>query len=112
MVALCPAKRKWILGWMILRLLGIGLLTLSLVFSIINPILGVVLIVAVAFGSNIGLSLLVGASFRSLVFYVIYVGATLGIAGLWLLSFISTVEAVIIFAPVAVAHWIVSWFWK
>src|SRR5437867_4497503 len=79
---------------MILRLVGIGFLTLSLVFSLINPILGVVLIVAVASTSNIGSSLLVWASFRSLALYLLYDATSPGIASIWFLSFISTIHTV------------------
>jgi len=87
-------------------------LVLALVFSIINPILGVVLILAVAFGSNLALRLLVEVSFRSLVLYAVYVGAVLGLAGLWLLSVISAGVAVIVFVPIAVSYWILSWYAK
>ncbi len=87
-------------------------LVLALVFSIINPILGVVLILAVAFGSNLALRLLVEVSFRSLVLYAVYVGAVLGLAGLWLLSVISAGVAAIVLVPIAVSYWILSWYAK
>ena len=87
-------------------------LVLALGFSIINPILGVVLILAVAFGSNLALRLLVEVSFRSLVLYAVYVGAVLSLAGLWLLSVISAGVAAIVLVPIAVSYWILSWYAK
>ena len=112
MVALTPTKKKWLIVCVTMRYVGMIVLVLALLFSIINPILGVVLILAVAFGSNLALRLLVEVSFRSLVLYGVYVGAVLGLAGLWLLSVISAGVAVIVFVPIAVGYWILSWYAK
>ena len=95
-----------------MRYVGMIVLVLALLFSIINPILGVVLILAVAFGSNLALRLLVEVSSRSLVLYAVYVGAVLGLAGLWLLSVISAGVAAIVLVPIAVSYWILSWYAK
>jgi len=112
LVAVTPTKKKWLIVCVTIRYVGMIVLVLALVFSIINPILGVVLILAVAFGSNLALRLLVEVSFRSLVLYAVYVGAVLGLAGLWLLSVISAGVAVIVFVPIAVSYWILSWYAK
>ncbi len=112
MVALTPTKKKWLIVCVTMRYVGMIVLVLALLFSIINPILGVVLILAVAFGSNLALRLLVEVSFRSLVLYAVYVGAVLGLAGLWLFSVISAGVAVIVFVPIAVGYWILSWYAK
>ena len=112
MVAVTPTKKKWLIVCVTIRYVGMIVLVLALVFSIINPILGVVLILAVAFGSNLALRLLVEVSFRSLVLYAVYVGAVLGLAGLWLLSVISAGVAAIVLVPIAVSYWILSWYAK
>jgi len=111
-VALTSTKKEWLIVCATIRYVGMIVLVLALGFSIINPILGVVLILAVAFGSNLALRLLVEVSFRSLVLYAVYVGAVLGLAGLWLLSVISAGVAAIVLVPIAVSYWILSWYAK
>ncbi len=111
-VALTSTKKEWLIVCATIRYVGMIVLVLALGFSIINPILGVVLILPVAFGSNLALRLLVEVSFRSLVLYAVYVGAVLGLAGLWLLSVISAGVAAIVLVPIAVSYWILSWYAK
>ena len=93
---------------MVVRYVGTGLVVLSLLLSIINPILGVVLILVLGFGTNLGLRILVKVSFRNIAFYLTYVGFLCILGGLWFFSVITTVEAAIIFVIFVVGYWVVS----
>jgi len=93
----------------VVRFVAIGLLTLSLVFSIINPILAVALIIAVAVGSNVGLRLVARLNRLNTTLYVVYVGIMLGLGALWLSLIVTTVEAVAIVIPIVIGYWILSW---
>ena len=93
---------------MVVRYVGTGLVVLSLLLSVINPILGVVLILVLGFGTNLGLRILVRVSFRNIAFYLIYVGFLFTLGGLWFFSVITTVEAAIIFVIFVVGYWVVS----
>jgi len=92
----------------LVRYVAIGLLALSLVFSIINPILAVVLIIAVAVGSNVGLRLVARLNWLNTTLYVVYVGKMLGLVAIWLSSIITTVEAAAIVIPIAIGYQIQS----
>ena len=104
-----PTRRKWILVWVLIRLVSIPSLAFSVAFSIISPITGVVLILAVAVGSNVGLRILAQVSRVSLVSYIVYVLVALGLVGLWFTSIIDVIETLIIFIPITVGYWIISW---
>lgn len=96
--------------WILIRFVSIPLLAFSVAFSIISPITGVVLILGVAVGSNVGLRIVARVSRVSLVSYIVYVLVALGLVGLWFISIINVVEAVIIFIPITVGYWIISWY--
>lgn len=68
------------------------------------------MILGVAVGSNIGLRILARVSRVSIVSYIVYVLVALGLVGLWFISIINVVQAVIIFIPITVAYWIISWY--
>ena len=93
---------------MAVRFVGTGLLVLSLLFSIINPILAGVLILVLVFGTNLGLRILAKASFRNIASYLVYAVFLFGLGGLWYFSIITTIEAAIIFAIFAVGYLIIS----
>ncbi len=104
--------RKWIIIWAVVRYGGVGLVTLSMLLSIINPILGVFLILTIALVSNLALKLVARPSNASSVLYAGYVGSALTLAGLWGLSVLTGSEALIIFLPIWIGYWIVSRFVK
>ena len=96
-------------AFILLRFVAIGLLALSLAFSVINPILAVVLIIAVSVGSNVALRLVARLNWLDTTLYVGFVAAIIGVGALWLSSIITTVQAAAIFIPLAMVSWILSW---
>jgi hypothetical protein len=109
LAAIGPRARKYLIAWILVRYVAIGLLALSLVFSVINPILAVVLIVAVAVGSNVALRLVARLNWLNTTLYVVYVGIMIGVVALWLSSIITTVQAAAIVIPVSIGYWTISW---
>lgn len=76
--------------------------------SIINPILAAALIILLLIGTNLGLRILAKVSSRNIASYLVFVGLLFVLGGLWFFSVLTTVQAGIIFAAVAVGYLIVS----
>jgi hypothetical protein len=112
LAALSPEKKRQVLIWIIVRFGGLGILTLLLLFSLINPILAGALILSVIIGSSFALRIWAGSSFRGLMSYAIYIGTLVVLAGLWLFSVISPVVIVIIIIPVVVSYLVLSRYGK
>jgi hypothetical protein len=109
MAVFSPRDRKHVIALILVGFVAIGLLALSLDFSLINPILAVVLIIAVAVGSNVGLRVVARPNWLNTTLYVVYVGIMLGLGALWLSSILTTVEAAAIVIPIVIGYWILSW---
>lgn len=90
--------------------MSIPVLALLLAFSIISPLVGVVLILGILVGSNIGLRLIARVSRIRVVSYIGYVSVALGLVWLWLVSLISVIEVVAILVPITLAYWVMSWY--